>query len=311
MRCVWVLALVTVAMSARASAEGEEDTAKADKLFDEAQQLKQAGKLDEACNKYSEALTFNRNAVGTLLNVAKCAEDAGKYATAVKHYTQARDLAREHSLAEHRTAAEQRLSVVAPKVPRLAIAFTERPDNMKLVIDDEVFPTDAQSTNELRLDPGTRHVVVTAPGRVPYDTTVTLVEGKQEAIAIPKLGHPVTVTKSRRTVGKVLTFSGAGLLLTGVVLGIVANRDYETPFEDGTCKEVPNDTPLCQPMAYERTNSAWQLAWTGTIVGGVGLGALAVGAVLWFTAPAETSRDVAVVPSVTNQSAGLAAVGRF
>lgn len=318
MRALLVAVLTVVATpAARADQQAAEDHAKADVVFEEAQKLKQAGKGEEACKKYDEALRYNRNAVGTLLNVGKCNEDAGKFATAVKHYTQARDLAREHSLNVHRTAAEERLAATAPRVPRLAIAFTERATNMKLVIDDEVYPTDVESTNELRLDPGPRHVVVTAPGRVPFETTVTLVEGKQQAVAIPKLGYPVTVKKARRTLGKVLTFSGLGLLVTGVAVGYVANRDYERevgpPGSGKPCiQETPDSTPLCNPAGYQATGNARQLGTVGTVVGSAGLVAVGVGVVLWLTAPKEhEDRNVAIVPTVTPESAGVAAIGRF
>lgn len=310
MRSLMVVALV-LSTAALAHADGEEDQVKADRLFEEAQALKQSGKTDEACAKYNEALAFNKNAVGTLLNVAKCAEDAGKYATAVKHYRQARDLAREHSLNEHKTAAEQRLEINEPKVPRLAIAFTERLAEMKLVIDDVVYPTDQQSTNELRLDPGTRHIVVTAPGRLPFDTRVTLVEGKQEAVAIPKLGYPVTVKKARKTIGKILTFSGVGLVATGIILGYKANVDFEAEFKNGNCTEVANETPLCNPEGFGLTHNAEQLGTVGTVVGIAGVAAIGLGLVLWITAPDDVDHSVALVPSVTNDSAGLAAIGRF
>jgi hypothetical protein len=311
MRSLGVMALV-LSTCALAHADGEGDQSKADRLFEEAQQLKQAGKTDEACKKYDEALHFNKNAVGTLLNVAKCAEDSGKYATAVKHYRQARDLAREHSLNEHKAAAEERLAINEPKVPRLAIAFTERIADMKLLIDDEVFPTDPQSTNELRLDPGARHIVVTAPDRLPFEATVTLVEGKQEAVAIPKLGYPVTVKGARKTVGKVLTFSGVALVATGIILGYKANVDFEAEFKNGNCDTVPNGTPLCNPEGYGLTHNAQQLGNVGTVVTVAGAAAIGVGLVLWITAPDEPSHEgVAIIPSVTNESAGLAAIGRF
>lgn len=307
MRSLLVAALVVCAFGTPAFAD--EDHVKADKLFEEAQQLKQAGKGKEACDRYAEALTYNKNAVGTLLNVAKCNEDAGKIATAVNLYNQARDLAREHNLNEHRAAAEDRLSKIGDRVPRLAIAFEERVDGMKLVIDDEVFPTSADATNELRLDPGSRHVVVTAPGRLPYDIHVVLTEGKQQAIAIPKLAHPVTVNKARRTVGKILTASGGALLVTGLVLGYIADKDYEREFEVGNCMKGAMGS-LCNAEGYQRTGEARQLGTVGTVVGIAGVAALGVGVFLWFTAPPETER-VAFVPSVTNDSAGIAAVGRF
>src|SRR5436190_4698651 len=152
MRSLWVVAFVA-ALSAHAYAD--DDHTLADKLFEEAQALKQAGKTAEACKKYEEALAANKNAVGTLLNVAKCNEDAGKIATAVKLYEQARDLARENKLDEHRTAAEKRLGEIQGRVPHLAIAYSERIDGMKLVIDDVVYSSDANAT-ALPLDPGSR-----------------------------------------------------------------------------------------------------------------------------------------------------------
>lgn len=294
------------------SAGADEDHTEADKLFEEAQALKQAGKTAEACKKYEEALAKNRNAVGTLLNVGKCSEDAGKVASAVKYYSQARDLAREHNLAEHKTAAEGRLSVVGPRVPSLEVAFTERPEGMKLVIDDEVFPTDEQAIREIKLDPGVRHVVVTAPGRVPYSTNVELAEGKQHAIAIPALRRPVTVSSGRRTVGKILTVSGGALLLTGIALGYKANVDYKSQFNRGStgCSEE-GDKILCDAQGYKETGEARDLGWVGTAVGIGGAVALGIGVVLWWTAPTETAQQISVVPTLTNDSAGITAVGRF
>ena len=308
--------VVAFLVSLCAHARADEDHAEADKLFEQAQQLKQAGKTAEACAKYEEALAMNRNAVGSLLNVAKCNEDAGKVATAVKLYTQARDLAREHNLGEHRTAAEQRLAAVSGRVPTLEVAFTERPDGMKLVIDDEVFPTDEKAVREIKLDPGTRHVVVTAPGRVPYSKDVELGEGKAHAIAIPRLERPVTVKKARRTVGQILTVTGAALTLTGALLGYKANVDYKSQIGDGpdsgrNCEDKGSMGILCNAEGYKVTGQARDLGWVGTAVGVGGVVALGVGVVLWWTAPTETQQQVSIVPSVTNETAGITAVGRF
>jgi hypothetical protein len=312
MRTLVCLALVGV-LAAQAAADG--DHAEADRLFLEAQTLKEAGQQAEACKKFQEALAKNQNAVGTLLNVAKCSEDAGKIATAVKLYTQARELAREHSLTEHLAAAETRLAAIAERVPRLTVAFAERLDGMKLVIDDVVFPTTPGATNDLRLDPGTRHVVVTAPDRLSYSTNVTLVESTAVSVSIPELARAVTVSKARRTVGKILTFSGAGLAVTGLVVGYVANRDYERevggPNSMKPCiVDPPGSKPLCDAEGYQRTGAARQLGNFGTAVGLVGVAALTVGVVLWFTAPAESER-VSLVPAIDNESAVITAVGRF
>lgn len=309
MRSLVVLAIVLSSVGvARA-----DDIAKADALFEEAQQLKAQGKTAEACAKYDEALQHNRNAVGTLLNVALCNEEAGRYATAVKYYTQARDLAREHNLAEHRAAAEEKLTVTTPLVARLAIAFAEKPAGMKLVIDEEVIPAD--KSDDIVVDPGKHHVVVTAPGRVPFDTYVELDKSGAKAIAVPTLGYPVTVKKGRRTVGKILTFSGAGLVATGIGLGLYARSKYNGQLGDTTmgknCSD--EDPPRCNAEGYRITNDALTFGTFGTIIGISGVAVLGVGAYLWFFDRTSTSgeQNVAIVPTLAPDSATVSAIGRF
>lgn len=303
------LVVLTVVLCGYSVAIADEDRAKADAMFDEAQKLKAEGRPAEACKKYEEALTYNRNAVGTLLNVALCAEEAGKYATAVKYYTLARDLAREHDLAEHRQAAEDKLMITAPLVSHLAIAFAEKADNMKLVIDDEVVPID--KSEDIVIDSGSHHVVVTAPGRVPYDITVEVEKSKAKAIAVPKLGYPVTVTKSRRTVGKILTFSGAGLVVTGIGLGLYGYVSYNGQIGPGkNCTD--ESPPMCNEEGYRITNDALTFGTFGTFIGAAGVAVAGIGAYLWFFGPGTPAeRNVAIVPTLAPESAGLSAVGRF
>jgi hypothetical protein len=307
---------VLLALAAPARAD-DEDHAKADDLFGKAQEAKQAGDPARACQLYNEALHYNKNAVGTLLNVAKCNEDAGKFATAVKLYEQARDIAREHDLTEHQKAAETRLAQIGDRVSHLAIAFTERLANMQLVIDDVVYATDPASTGAIALDAGEHHIVVSAPGRLSFDTRTTLIEGKPGAVAIPRLARAVTVRRMKKSIGKVMTFTGGGLAITGLVLGWVANRDYERevgPAGSGKpCVKTGDAEPLCNDIpSLERTHDARRLGTTGTIVGVGGAAILGVGLVLWLTAPAEhAEREVRLVPSITAEGAGLAAVGRF
>jgi hypothetical protein len=303
------VAVLAVVMVTRGLAAAEEDPSKADAIFEEAQQLKAAGKTAEACEMYDKALSYNHNAVGTLLNVALCNEEAGKYATAVKHYTQARDLAREHNLAEHRKAAEEKLAVVAPLVARIAIAFAEPVPNMKLVIDEAIIPVD--KVEDIILDPGSHHIVVTAPGRVPYETTIEVEKSKAKAIAVPKLGYPVTVKRGRRTVGIILAASGAAMIGTGIGLGLFARSKYNGQVGPGkNCTD--EDPPRCNAEGYRVTNDARTFGTFGAIIGIAGVAVAGVGTYLWLFGPkATTERNVAIVPTLDPQSAGLTAVGRF
>ena len=288
--------------------EGAADHAKADALFEEAQQLKQAGKKGEACAKYDEALSYNKNAVGAILNVALCNEEGGRVATALALFSQARDLAREHNLAEHKKAAEEHIAQIEGLVPHLEISFAEKAPQMKLVIDDKVFAV--EKANDIRIDPGARHIVVTAPGRVPYETTATLRASQKTSIAIPALGKPVTVKRARKTVGKIVTVSGIALIGTGIGLGFKANSDYDQEFAVGNCMQGP--TPMCNADGFANTQSALQLGTVGTVVGIVGIAAVGVGAYLWLFAPADSvEQNVAITPFVSPETAGIAAVGRF
>jgi hypothetical protein len=303
------LAVVAIVLVSYGFAAAEEDPGKADAIFAEAQKLKEAGKAAEACKMYDEALKYNHNAVGTLLNVALCNEEGGKYATAVKHYRQARDLAREHNLAEHRTAAEEKLAVVSPLVARIAIAFAEQAPNMKLVIDETIIPLD--KTDDIVLDPGSHHVVVTAPGRVPYETTVVVEKSAAKAIAVPKLGYPVTVSRGRRTVGMIFSTAGVALVGGGVGLGLYARNKYNG--QVGTGKNcMPGDPPTCNAEGYRITNDARTFGNFGSIIGVAGVAVAGVGAYLWLFGPkATTEHNVAIVPSVDAESAGLTAIGQF
>ena len=284
-----------------------DDAAEAESLFAEGQQLKEAGKPEQACVKFRLALEKNRNAVGTILNVALCDEQAGRIASAHKLFTEAADRAREQNLEEHRKAAEEHKAKLGVQVPHVAIAFAEQARDMKLVVDDQI--VDINAADDVEIDPGTRTIVVTAPGRVAYKTTVTIAAGEHKAVAIPKLGTPVS--SGRQTVGKVLTFSGAGLVAVGIGVGFYARHKYNGQFPDH-CSDPSSAHPMCDASGYAATQNAKTLGWVGTGVGAAGLVTAGIGAFLWFTAPhGETTPRVSFLPSVSPDQAGLVAVGQF
>lgn len=295
--------------------QAREDHSKADRLFAEASKLKAEGDTARACAKYNEALSYNKTAIGTLLNVALCHEEAGRVATALELFTQARDLARENNRPEHLAAAEEHIAKNEAQVPHLAIAFAELLPNTKIVIDDKVFPI--TSASDIRIDPGVRHIVVTAPDCLPYDTSIEVKAQEHKAIAIPKLAAPTTVVnKGRVTIGKIVAFSGVGLVGTGIVLGLVANSRYDAqigPLGSGkNCVEGP--TPKCNTEGFQKTSNALTLGKVGTVVGIAGGVAIGIGAYLWFFAPKNkvaTEREVSLVPTIGPDTAGITAIGSF
>ena len=288
-----------------------DDAADAEKLFAEGQELKEAGKPEQACVKFRAALDKNRNAVGTILNVALCDENAGRTASAYKLFREAEERAHEQKLDEHEKAAQEHKDKLSPLVPHLSITFADQAHDEKLVVDDQI--VDLSAANDIEIDPGTRTIVVTAPGRVAYKTTITMKSGEHQALEVPRLGTPVS--GGRKSVGKVLTYSGAGVVVAGIAVGLYARHKYNSEFTgraDSPCMNPDSDHPMCNPAGYAATQSAKTLGWVGTGVGAAGLVTAGIGAFLWFTAPhTESSAHVSFMPSLSPEQAGIVAVGRF
>lgn len=302
----WTAIVVVGALVRVAHAD---DASDAETLFDEGVKAKAAGKLAEACTDFRASYDKNRNAVGTILNVALCDEEAGKIASAHKLFAEAEARAREQNLEEHRKAAQEHKDKLAGDVPRVTIAFTDLAPETKLVIGGEV--VDTANAKDVEVDPGAVKIVASAPGRVPYETTVTMAKGTVGTVTIPKLGYPIE-DKGRATLGKVMTFAGAGVVLAGVGIGIYANHKYNGEFDNGHCTMPSLDHPVCNQTGYATTHNAKTLGWVGTGIGAAGLIAAGVGAALWITAPRhEEARQVTVLPAVTPDTAGVVAFGRF
>ncbi|HSN27864.1 MAG TPA: hypothetical protein VLT45_16355 [Kofleriaceae bacterium] len=296
-----------VVLGALARVAQADDTA--DSLFEEGVKLREAGKNADACVKFRESYEKNKNAVGTILNVALCNEEEGKIASAHKLYAEAAARAKEQKLEDHEKAAEEHKDKLAGDVPRLSIAFTDVAPDTKLAVGDEL--VDTNSASDIEVDPGDIKVVVSAPNRVPYVTHVSVGKGEHKLIAIPKLGLPVEDT-GRATLGKVITISGGGVLLVAIGVGYLAHKKYDDQFSSGHCTMKDAATPLCDQTGYRETGSAKTLGWVGTGIGAAGLVAVGVGVTLWLTAPHhEAARGVSFAPTLAPGEGGVVAFGRF
>lgn len=292
-----------------AGADPDPTIARADALFSEAQKLLESGNLEGACAKFTESLTLNGQAIGTLLNVARCDARLGKIAHAVALYTEARNRGREQNLPTYVAAADEQLSKLSGLVPHLAIAFVEPIDGMKIVVDDEAVSPSAAAG--LAVDPGAHHIIVSSPGRVSFDTWVKLAKSDAKAISVPPLAYPTTIRpthSSRRAIGKIVTLGGGVLLASGITIGVVAKSHYDSAIK----KDCPGGADSCNTQGFSDTQSARSLGNVGTALGAVGLAVGIVGTVLWWRAPHDrVERGVAVAPLLGPGQAGIIVVGRF
>lgn len=318
--------VVLCALACGASAQPISD---ADRLFDEGIALFEAGKFDEACAKFELSIAKDPRALGTLMNLGRCNERRGKVATALKIYREAYDRASEANATGTRDKAQERIAALVSQTPTVVIKRAGPPlEGEKLVVADRVVALSPQGTPtaELLLDPGAHNLVLTAPGRLPYETTITLPASTATTVLLPVLELPQQTTtivervpSSRRLLGKVVTFGGLGLVLTAGVLARYAKHDYGTLFDDpdgngdgvAHCGVFPDidGKPTCDASGQSDADRDRTIGSVATVVGVVGVVSAATGIVLWLTAP---RREVTtVVPTGTATSVGVVLVGRF
>jgi len=306
-----VMAALALASLTGPALADDADIARADRLFEEGRALVTTD-FAAACEKFRESLAVSAHAIGTLLNVARCDEEQGRFASAYARYKEARDRAREGGSDIERKVAEDRLTELAPKVPKVTLRFVAPPlPDTKIVVDDQVIRF--SEIANYPLDPGDHELVVSAPGHLAFRATVTLAAGEAKDVEIPKLSRALRES-SRRTIGKYTTGAGIAAIGASAVLGLVAYRKYH----GADCN--PIDTPdgerlHCSGEAIGEPQSALTLGYVATAAGIVGLAATGVGLYLWLRAPDDRADRpeprVTFVPQLGPEGAGLAAVGRF
>jgi tetratricopeptide (TPR) repeat protein len=294
------LALLITLVAVPLLAHAEVDNERADRLFLAARKLLEEGNLEQACAMFEEALRYNPQAIGTRLNLARCEERRGRIASAVAMYREVADRAVEQQLLEFKQDADERIAQLAPDVPHLVIVVQEPPPDLRVLIDDVVIPT--RDLERLPIDPGTRVLVVTAPGRVAYRSTFEVRPRDTIRLEVPPLA-PSVVASSHRTLGKVGVVAGATTLAIGIGVGLVAKGRYDRVRDDpALCGPT-----TCSPEGHSRIESARTLGNVGTVLGVAGIATAAVGGYLWWRA----SRSVSVAPQLGRESIGVAAWARF
>ncbi len=296
----------TALMLSATSAFADIDNAKADQLFKEALALRTVNPI-QACAKFAEALTYNPQAIGTHLNVAKCDEDQGRIASAAEKYAEIIDRAREQKLDDFRKEAETRLDGLKDEVPHVTISFVDgAPEGVKVVIDDRVIKLDGKT--RIAIDPGERKIVVTAPGRVNHVTTIVIARKDDKSIELPALA--LASANTRRTIGKITVLSGGVLLATSVAVALVARGRYNDAKD--RCPADAEGTLVCSDADdLSALDSAKTLGNVGTVLGIVGLASAAVGGVLWWRSPTERRAGVTRVEVFGGNATGVALHGRF
>jgi hypothetical protein len=281
-------------------------TTAADALFTEGQRLMQSGNYAEACRKLAESQKIEP-AVGTELNLAVCLRNNGQLASAWSTFLAAVSSASQARQTERVEYARTQAAALEPRLGRLAVtAPSPRPGGLLVRVDGAELP-EALWTTGLPIDAGEHVVEATAPGYQPTKQRITTSDQSTKTVVLAPMSRerdtsgeapgqgmrPASGTSfvaapedrgSERTLAPLI--GGLGLVALGVggYFGLTARGQFDD--SDPRCSA----RGICTPEGKALRDDARSSATIATVATGVGLGALAAAAVLWFTgSPSRTA----------------------
>ena len=314
MRFALAAALACVALAFPSTALADEVEPKADnraraqQLFDSALDDAEAGNFDAACPKFLASQEADPK-TSTLLNLANCYEKNGQTASAWGAFREAEVLAHKAGRSDWEQIARTRAEAIEPKLVRLSITLPAESRVDGLVITrDGARITPGEWDVAIPLDPGEHVVTASADGRGPWEKRVTVADEnvtvevpRLEAVPAPPPPEPqtplaATTSPSRgwsamRATGVVMAGAGAGGLLAGSILGLVAKSDY-----DDARAQCRDGARGCPAGAVHEADGAYSLATGATVAFVVGAVLLAGGATLFVLAP-DGKRAASNAPS--------------
>lgn len=315
------------------------DKAMAEMLFDRGLGLMRKGQFAEACTQLEQSEAIERG-IGTMLYLAECYEHLGKTASAWAMFREAASEARAQGQNERATAGTTRAERLEPQLSKLTINVATAATPGLAVTRNGVAVPAAIWGLAAPTDPGEQRIEASAPGRVSWSVRLALPgSGASLSVDVPELAlapgqppPPAAVVNSEAplpaapsaataavTVGapqpwrlqKPFAYGLGGAGVVGLGLGAVfganaiAKHNHETKAcPDGVCK-----TGSDAQRATDFNAKAHDAATLANVfmIGGTVL--LAAGVVLYLTAPAESSLQLALRPR--GNGAELALGGRL
>lgn len=339
---VFPILLLLAAPSVALADPPKTDPAGAQVLFYDARGLMQAGKYAEACPKLEESLRLDPG-LGTQFNLADCNEHVGKITTAWAGFLEVAAQSKATNQPEREKVARKRATALEPRLPKLVVDVASPPPGLEVKRDGIVIGAAAWGTS-IPVDPGTHRIAVTAPGKQPWETTVTTSEGKTARVAVPReLPAALVATTATPSAGAQPVASGATTATTAatsdfpppivenngsaqrtvgwIVAGLgVASVGVGAGFGLSSIGKRNESRSHCVVDACDADGvrlrddaiRSGNIATVTTIAGGA---AIAGGIILVLTAPKTESREragkIRAVPSFASSGAGLSVQGNF
>lgn len=286
-------------------AQGANDKAAAEALFDEGVKLLKDGKYEEACRKLETSQRVDPG-IGTLLYLGECYKKAGRTASAWATFREAASKAEAAGETERARAGAKRANEIEPSLSKVTLSMSEESMEIEgLVVKLGNLPVNrALWGTAVPVDPGELKVVVEAPGYESWETTITVEgAGSAQTLTVPALQklpeslvqdpeeeEPQTMSSSeqpevrkkgsgQRAAG--LAVGGLGVVGVGLgsafgILAMQAENDAGEFCEGAVCEAGSDGVSL--------TNKARGRATVSTIGFIAGGALLATGLTLYFTA---------------------------
>lgn len=274
------------------------DSASAEALFETGKQLLDEGKVADACPKFEESLKLD-DAIGTRFQLARCYEALGRSASAWTLYLDVAAKAKMSGQADRESFARGEAARLKPGLSKLTIVVPPEVRVPGLEITRNGVAVGAgQWDLALPVDPGDIRITASAPGKKPWNGTVTvgtmgasetfelqaLTDAPPEAGAFTDGG--VTAPRGLSSLQWVGIGTGAlgvvGLGLGGIFAMNASDKHEQSGCVNGACR----DASALSLNAEAR--SAGNVATVAVVAGGV---LLATGVTLILVGPRRGASD--------------------
>jgi hypothetical protein len=177
----WALPLLVLTVSTRARA----DAGEADTLFREGRELLRQERFEEACNKLEESNKLDPSS-GTLLNLAHCHEQLGRYATAFAEFSRAAEMAEQQQVPARVAEARRRVELLRPRLSYLVVQVSGPIAGLEVERNGERLEPRSYD-QPVAVDPGTQTIRASAPGYTEWSVSLWLTQPGEQVVVVPPL----------------------------------------------------------------------------------------------------------------------------
>jgi hypothetical protein len=293
------------------------DAPPTDAQLNAAREIFLAAEKDEDAQRWSDALDkLTRVAAvkltsGVRYHTALCEEHLGRLLAALHDYKAAANQAHAENAADVLRLVDKRLADATDRLPRLVVVLVPALPDATLSVDG----VPILSGTSVAVDPGSHRVEAQASGRIPAETTVSVLERDSTSIEVrldplpapaPAAPTPQSMPAQEggaiatraevprdRTLALVATAGTLVLAAGGVGAYVMASTEHSDAIS--SCAQVVSPrTDACD--SQRNTVRAWDWVAIGAWTGAIAAGALATVSFIRLHHDAETSARLVVGP---------------